>query len=188
MKSVTLVGRGPSWADCPFTDGDLWGTATCLLVDGMVEKNFTKVFAFDESNSELSKALDIALIRKIPIVGIHSYATEPFPSFDILMKLKSSYLMPTMSYMMAYALYLKYDRLNIYGIDQGPQWMYQFGKPHITHWWGIATGRGIDVRMGKGSLEWAYMAGLDKMPRAFLESEYEDTTEELNQLIGNYEK
>ncbi len=185
MKSVTLVGRGPSWTDCPFATEELWGTATCLTTDGMEDKNFTRIFAFDEvtRGSELSKALDIARIRKIPIVGRHSYATEPFPSFGILMKLKSSYLMPTMSYMMAYALYLKYDRLNIYGIDGGPQWEYQFGKPHITHWWGIATAMGVEVGMGKGSLQWAYRAGLDGMPRAFLESEYDGTPESLDELI-----
>jgi len=171
MKQVTLIGRGPSWKECPPETDELWGTATCLIAEGLKDKNFTKVFTFDRNvyNGEH----DIAKERNIPIVSDRGFATEPFDKIAIVKALRSSYFMPTMSYMIAYAIYLEYERISLYGIDTGPQWWYQFGKPYITFWLGQAIARGISVRMGVGSLQWSMQPGLDKLPRAWLKEEYE---------------
>lgn len=191
MLDITLMGRGPSWKECAFRTKELWGSATCLTVEGMDDKNFTKVFAFDDASDEftdptgeLRKAIEIARKRNIPIVSTRDYATEPYPLIDIARKFRVSYFMPTMSHMIAYALYLGYDRLYIYGIDAGPQWYYQFGKPHIIFWIGFAMGKGIDVRLGKGSLRWAYQSGMDTFPRAIMIDEYPGTPERIDSLIS----
>jgi len=159
------------------------------VTEGLCDKNFTKVFAFDRADvntldREIEKGLRIATDRDVPVVSTQPYATEPFPIWGIAAELRSTYFMPTMSYMIAYALFLKYERLFIYGIDQGPQWMLQFGKPHICHWIGVAIGRGVIIELGWGSLRWSYTLGTDKMPRAFLETEYPGTAEQLTSLIG----
>lgn len=174
MKEVTLLGMGPSRKECPYATEELWGTCDCLLKKDVKEHNFTKVFAFDSSedwDSTLPRAFTEAHKRNIPIVSIHPYATEPFLVHEVAVKLHSNYFMPTMSYMIAYALFLDYDGISIYGIDQGPQWYYQFGKCHITFWIGLALGRGARVQMGRNSVRWAYTAGLDTFPRAFMEKE-----------------
>ena len=173
MKPVTIIGRGPSWKECPFSTEELWANATCLNTTGLEDKKYTKVFAFDQinGNSPLVEALAIAKERNIPIVSTWEYATEPYPLFQIARELGSSYLMPTVSYMIAYALFLKYERLWIFGIDQGPRWDYQSGKPHIAFWLGVATGRKVSLRIGRGSLRWSYGLGLSELPIALFEGE-----------------
>lgn len=169
-KTVTLVGRGPSWKECLFNTEELWGTESCLITDGLKDKKYTKVFSFDDNDIAKQCAL-IAKERHIPFVSSHEYATEPFPMIEIAREFGSSYFMPTISFMIAYALYLKYDCLSIFGIDQGLRWDYQAGKPHVTFWLGVATGRKVNLRIGRGSLRWAYMLGLNELPLELFEGE-----------------
>jgi len=184
MKEVTLLSLGPSREHCPFETDELWGISTCLLEDDLQDKKFTKVFCVDGTFQSIndhppievksiSRAIERASELNIPMVSIHSYATEPYPLKEIVAKFKSSYLGPTISYMIAYALYYDYKKLHIYGIDQGPQLYYQLGKPKITFWLGYASALGVELVMGKGSLRWTYSAGIESVPIAWAREEYE---------------
>ena len=168
MKSVTIIGRGPSWKECPFATEELWGTATCLATEGLKDKNYTKVFAFDGVNEILTEALKEAKERNIPVVSTLSYATELYPLVPIVRHFQVSYFKTSISYMLAYAIYQGYKSIRIDGIDQGPGWLYQQGKPYITFWLGVATGRGIEYRMGRDSLKWTYRIGQNGLPEAFI--------------------
>ncbi len=182
MKEVTIVGRGESWKECQFRTSELWGCATCLVTEGMEDKNYTKVFAFDsDEDTELQKALDKAHSRNIPIVSQRPYATEPFDQIQIAKELGSSYWMPTISYAIAYAIHLQYERIFLYGIDAGKRWDYQAGKPHIVFWLGYATAKKIQLKLGVGSLRWAYKLGLNEFPQAFLELEENSLAKKLTQ-------
>ena len=90
------------------------------------------------------------------------------------MKLRSSYFLNTMTRMIAYALYLDYRKISIYGIDQGPDWGVMQARNHMCHWVGIAIGRGVDVRLGRGSMAWVYRIG--KKPDVEAELLPEDET------------
>ena len=170
MKAVTILGRGPSWKECRFNTEELWGTATCLATEGLKDKKYTKVFAFDD-DALVKQCLVIAKERNIPFVSQREFATEHYPLIEIAREFRSSYFMPTISYMIAYALYLKYDRLWIYGIDQGPRWDYQAGKSHIMFWLGVAIGRKVNLRIGRGSLRWSYGLGLNELPKLMFEED-----------------
>ena len=192
MSELTIIGRGPSWKECPFCTEELWGAASCLITEGLKDKNYTKVFAFDDMDTparidELGRCMEIANSRNIPIVSTRAYATEIFPLVEIAREFWSSYFMPTASYMMAYALYLKYGRLHIYGLDQGPRWIYQSGKPHIVHWLGVALGRKVDLRIGRGSLRWAYRLGLNEVPIAFFEDDESSIAKNIGLAIREQE-
>lgn len=155
MKPLTIVGRGNSWNECPFSTEELWGTITCLLTEGLSGKKYTKVFAFD-NDAKIKEAIEIAQRRKIPIVSLWDYATEIWPSREIVKDTRSGYFLNSLSRMLAYAIYLKYQKIFIYGIDQGPEWPQQQAKPHVCFWLGFAMGRGIDIRLGRGSMKWSY--------------------------------
>jgi len=172
MKELTILGRGPSWKDCDFRTEELWGAATCLRTNGMEDRKYTKVFAFDGDNVDiLREAIVIAKERDIPMVSTLPYATEYYPIRDVMKEFRFGYFKNTMSYMIALACYQKYERLWIYGIDQGPGLFYQMGKPYVTFWLGACFARGIDVLLGKGSLRWTYESGQNEVPKAFIESE-----------------
>jgi len=171
MRDLTIIGRGPSWKDCQFNTKELWGALTCLAVGELKDKNYTKVFAFDDENAApILVSLVEANVREIPVVSTRAYATELFPFLEIVKELRSSFFMPALSYALAYAIYLKYDTVYIHGIDAGPQWNYQLGKPHMVFWIGYAIARGIDVRLGRGSLAWSYNDGTNGSPRVFFEN------------------
>ncbi len=181
MTAVTIVGGGPSWKCCEFVTQELWGCLDNLLKPELEDKPYTKLFAFDEldgvyngvvkHNEVLEKSLEIAHQRKIPVVSNREYADIKFPTREIAREFQASYFMPTISYMIALAVYENFSPIYIHGIDAGPQWYYQFGKPHIMFWLGVATGRKIQLRLGMGSIRWAYRAGLDGFPEAIIVDE-----------------
>ena len=132
---------------CPFT-GDIWAVATCLITDGLKDKPFTKVFAMDpEETPDIAKSIKIAQERNIPIVSVRDYATEPYPTQEIVNEFETGYCRNTVSFMLALAIYLidvrkEYNDFAVYGVDQDTN-NYIKLKPLVTFWLGVATGRGI---------------------------------------------
>jgi len=160
MSKITIIGRGPSWNECQFETEDLWAPVTCLTVDGLKDKKFTKLFFFDDWKLEdISKGLAIAKERGITVVSLLSDIGERYPLKDVIRDCRSSYFLNCVSFMLAYAIHLKYGKIYLYGIDQGPSWELQQGKSHVNFWVGFALGRGIEVIMGRSSLRWAYNVG-----------------------------
>lgn len=148
-KPLTIVGRGVSWYSCPF-EGEVWGTATCLVTPGMEDKRYDKVFAFDTVNYELANALEVAKERHIPVVSGKDYATELYPLREIWNEFQTGYLRNSISYMLALAILRKYKKLNLYGVDQ--EGLYEEGRAYVTFWLGMAFGRGIDFASSNFSL------------------------------------
>jgi len=177
VSNITLLGRGPSWIECPLK-GEIWGTATCLITDGLKDINYSKVFAFDSPLiPSVRNSLDAALERNIPVVSNLNYATELFPTREVAREFRCVYLKSSMSFMIAMAIYSGYTKLRIDGIDQGPNWHYALSKPYVTFWLGVASGRDIDWEMGKGSLTWMYRLDKHNMAEPF-----EQTDNDLVQL------
>ncbi len=166
-KAVTIVGRGPSWKQCPFRTQELWGTDTCLITDGLKDKPWTRVYCFDD-NDTARQCLAIAVERNIPFISTFPFATQPYPLMAIAREFQISYFKNSVSYAMAQAIYEDYTFMRLDGIDQGPGWLLQQGKPYITFWYGVAVGRKIDVQMGPSSLGWTYRVNLHGNPEEVL--------------------
>ncbi len=183
-KEVTLLSLGPSRKECRFETEELWGVSRCLIEPDLQDKKFTKVFSIDGEwmtvndhppihQMSIRKGVDRANELGIPIVGMRSFATEKYPTNAVVAKFKTAHFGPTVTYMIAYALLYGYEKLHIYGIDQGPELYYQTGKPIVTFWLGVAMGLGVEIVMGKGSLKWTYNPGIDGIPIAWVREEYE---------------
>lgn len=148
------------------------------------DKKFTKIFSVDgiyQSVNDhppleikaIAQSIEKAKELNIPIVSIQAYATERYPLREIQRKLNSVWFVSTAAYMVAYALYYDYEKIHLYGIDQGPSLAYQVGKAPLAFWIGQAVGRGVEVVMGRGSLRWTYNSGLADFPRPYAVEEYE---------------
>ena len=149
MKELIILGTGQSWKDCPF-DAELWATSSVFSLLGIDYKKIHKVFAFDEYES-VKKDIEIAKENLIPFVSAKDYATEKYPLEEITREFGICYFRNTITYMLAYAIYKGYEKLRLYGIDQGPQWDYVTNKPYVFYWLGVATGKGIKVELAKTS-------------------------------------
>ncbi len=186
MPGVTLCGSGPSWKFCEDKTKEMWGNLCNIIKPGLSDKKWTKLFVFDglmgtendvvRKNELLEKSIEVANQKGITIIGNQPFCTEQYPIQEVVRKFNASYFMPSMSYMIAYALYLGHDTIYLHGIDGGPQWHYQFGKPQIMFWIGYATALKVRIRMGADSLRWAYQVGLDTFPKAYLVNEVYDCT------------
>ena len=201
MKDLTILSMGPSRTDCPFQTKELWGVYRCILEPDLQDKKFDKLFCVDGINQSINdhppieiksitKSIEKAKELGIPMVGFRQYdwPTEYYPLKEIVRKLKCNNFGPTPSWMIAYALYLGYERIELYGIDQGPDLAYLLGKDKMAFWIGYAIGMGVDVHLGLGSLKWSYSGGLAEVPIAWASEEYEKLyvkTVEDNERLAN---
>lgn len=150
MKELILLGGGGSRIDCPY-DAEVWTTSTVLLQPETKLESISKVFAIDVY-PQVRDSLTIAQKHNIPIISTRDYATEPYPWKEIIATFKSKYFRNTMSYMLAMAIYKAYEKLRLYGVDQGPDYDYIANKPYVMYWLGVATGRGIEFEVPKSGL------------------------------------
>lgn len=152
MKELILLGRGPSWKECPF-DVEVWATSTVLLDPKVEPTLLSKVFAFDDFTKEgIRKSVGLAKELSIPVVSFHDFATEKYPLAEITSHFNSRYLRNTISYMLALSIYQGYEKLRLYGVDQGPAWDYLSTKPYVTFWLGVALGRGIQYELARSTM------------------------------------
>ena len=152
MKELILLGRGSSAEQCTY-DAEVWCASSVLLMPEIKLECISKAFAFDVwSIPELRESVEKARAYSIPVISTEEYASEPYPLQQIKEEFNSSYFRPTVSYMLALAIYRGYEKLKLYGIDQGPEWIYLAGKPYVTFWLGVATGRGIEYELSSNCL------------------------------------
>lgn len=158
MKEVTILAKGKTRTQCPFV-GDIWG------VSNVWEKfkddpkfRVDKIFYFD--NDPVTRDTWVPWVRenlKVPIVSWQAFADEPYPDEEITAQ--SWAKMPcrnvpfysnSLCYMIAYAIYLGYDKISLYGCDMVWGSEYVLEKGGMEHWIGIAQGRGIEVFVAPG--------------------------------------
>lgn len=152
MEEVILLGRGPSWKQCPY-DAEVWAASTVLLDSEIRFERISKVFAFDPlSAPDIGRSVELAKEHSIPVVSDKDYATERYPSREIEDKYVFLYFNNTISYMLGMAIYQGYKKIRLFGVDQGPQWKYLANKPYVMFWMGVAVGQGIEVEISRNCL------------------------------------
>jgi hypothetical protein len=166
-KHIVILGKSGSGYLCPFDGDEHWGvnnvasqTALCPDCEGkgkkeeisclkcqgtgkilQYERKFDKLFAFDF----LDKAYTDEMKKYAPVMSWQPYADIRYPLEDVLAEFKTRYFTNTISYMIAYAAYLKASKISVYGVD------ISFGAPYaqenrgVEYWLGRAQERGIEV-------------------------------------------
>lgn len=167
MKEITLLGGGKTANLCEL-EGEFWVTYKILpSVDPVSECG--KVF-IDGNEYRRRGAIALAKSNNVPIVSTESYATEPFPLEEIVKRFKIPYFTCTLSYMIAYAIYLGYEKIRLFGMDPPEEWEHKADKPRITYWLGVAKGLGIEYELTPGSKLWAIMQ--ESVARQYRVSEF----------------
>ena len=171
---VSILGKGLSGLVCPFDADEIWGVnnvASQLMNcpecngEGKVQKEgqkrktkctkckgegkilwypqrIHKLFAFD---SGLEPEYIEDMKKYSPVVSWQPWADIPFPLEEIKEQFKTTYFTNTISYMIAYAIYLKVDKISVYGVDAS------FGAPYaqenrgVEYWLGRAEQSGIEL-------------------------------------------
>lgn len=182
-KELIILGTGPSRHECPF-DCETWGvnaTYTQREQRETVNEPFRhdKLFITDYLFSvQGTLHFDINRIKRLvdaygtqvltlhPIrLGKHKLESTPYPLKKVMRKLGSEYLSSTISYMLAYALYVSttarngkvelrpdaYTKLRLFGIDMSSSLEYRLQKGGVEFWLGYAQGLGIEYTVATES-------------------------------------
>lgn len=142
MKEVIILGTGGTAVECPF-DKETWG----INLAYKTAKRLDKLFMADPPDMSNHEELEEARHK----FGMEIVTREPFPIETTIYPKKEvvewagkDYLMPTASFVLAYALFKGYKRIWTYGIDCLDDG-YAHQLPCMNWWCGFAHGRGIEV-------------------------------------------
>jgi len=81
----------------------------------------------------------------------HQLKTTIYPLEEIVEKFQSVFFTSTICYMLAYALHLGYNKIDLYGIDHVGANSYTFEKPGVDYWVGRIQQSGGTVTTPLGS-------------------------------------
>lgn len=151
-RKVAIVGFALSSRDkAPFTDPDveIWGVNELYKavprVDVLFELHDRFWLTQKERNPEHLKWLQET---SIPVYMLDHYDDIPksirFP-IEIITKEFGTYFTNSISYLIALAIYLKFDEIGVYGVDMATDSEYGSQRPSVEYFIGVAKGRGIDV-------------------------------------------
>ncbi|KKN00332.1 hypothetical protein LCGC14_1138870 [marine sediment metagenome] len=152
MKELIILGLGPTRVLCPY-DKETWGVNLVYRV----AKRLDRLFIFDELY-EGRKDFSLEDLRKLKCPIMHkrlrpdlNLNLEVYPIHEIIKKFNDDYFTNAICYMIAYALYLGYEKIDLYGIDHIIHQGYVMEKGGVEHWVGVAAGRGVEVMIPYGS-------------------------------------
>lgn len=148
---------------CECTDADVWGLKFIWR-----KRKIHRAFMMDDLRWILARRKGRETIAelnepRIPLVCLQHYdelpLSEPYPLDEVLVKFGITYFTNTLSYMIALAVHVGYERIELYGTDMGAQSAVDVRDPRIRHqeeswsherecmnfWLGVAVGRGIQI-------------------------------------------
>ena len=145
---VTILALGTTASQCPY-NGEVW-----TLNNGYRKaERFDKLFL---CHKPPGTHLDWNEIRALDteIISLHDIPRLKmtlYPLKKIVRKFHTSYFSDTLAYMIAYALYMEYDEIKLYGADMAPAEDYIWERPGLEYWIGRAIGMGVKVWTPPGS-------------------------------------
>lgn len=177
-REVSIYGGGASLRLAPFTDSDKWSVGSLY---NTLQDKVDLYFCFHNSDPihQLSKLDNIGYIDR-----------TKYPLDEIIKKFGSRYFTNSISYMIAYAIYKRYKKINLYGVDVNVSSEYVFERPSIAYWCGVANGRGITVNWSKINPLYLYGYEGDKMEKILevIDAQKEIAIKELKASVDRREQ
>ena len=154
MKDLILLAKGSTRFTCPFDGGEVWGVNDVGTFPEFKGRHIDRIFTFDPRSSDwLEKA------RVAPIWSWQPYADQMYPLRGVVdrffgkdIPLEKAYFTNTISYMLALAIYERFERVRLYGVDAPYGGIYFMEKAGLEYWIGRAQEAGIEVVPCEGSL------------------------------------
>lgn len=149
-RKVAIVGYAPSSRDlAPYNDKTfkIWGVNELYKivprVDVLFELHDRKWF---RSKARNPRHLEWLKTTEIPVFTLQKFNDIPasikYPIEDVKKFLApyNGYFTNSISYMIALAIMLQFDEIHIYGVDMATDEEYQFQRPSVEFYLGIAAG------------------------------------------------
>jgi hypothetical protein len=143
MKRVAIIGRGSRW-ECGYTDpGEKWVVSSAFFRQkGPADKIF-QIHATDVWEEGLkNERYRVVLAYSAP--GFESCEKLPYKA---ILDAFGPVLSSSVGWMLAYALFLGYDEIALYGVDMIADYEYGSQRDYLFYLIGWARSRGINVIM-----------------------------------------
>lgn len=143
---IIIVGKGIGWDNAPplSLDYQVLGITQCNLrreFDRVIDMNDYSDNRWGEEETEgylASKELTKA--KSVPYIDLEHYPLEKVIEF-----FGTDYFSNTVDYAIALAIYEGYTEIDLYGINMAVGSEYEFEKPGVDFWCGVAIGKGVKV-------------------------------------------
>jgi hypothetical protein len=145
IKTINIVGRGQGKLDGLNDPAEKW---TCNYYLPGVDIMFDMHKAWDFPGQDEQHAITRAN-------GCRLMGLDDYPISEIQNRFKTEFFSNVICYMIAYALYLDYDRLQLWGCAIEPaadDGSIIRNHPGVEYWVGYAQGMGKDVKVYGNSL------------------------------------
>ena len=179
---VNIIQKGRGWNLAPST-GESWGGNLVLHFRpvGLVFEMHDITGEYLPGVPWLEPKRFVHTYRKakalnIPIIGLDEYEFEglkfqKYPMREIVEEFDETLFSCTTDYMLAYAIYKKYDKIDVYGVNVEMGEEYYFERPSVEFWRGMAKGRRIDINFhgpttvgkSKKSIVYGYLKTQDEI-------------------------
>lgn len=161
---VIILGKGTGWEDAPFYYGDeniqTWGLNNHIMsrpFDLLFEPHDLEWYLehceekswFHKCPNRYKQHIEKVNELGVPYLTQKKYdflpTSQPYPVEEICEEFGIDLFGGGIDYMVAYAIYKKAEAIDIYGVhtEGDTEWEYQ--KPSLQFWVGVAVGRGIPI-------------------------------------------
>jgi hypothetical protein len=155
-KELLIVGRGNGWKSAPH-DIEAWGVRQLIG-----KRPLAKVFEMHLLENTIDDQRRSR--KKAEEMGIPYYTADNYPLDKIIKYFKTDFFSNSLCYAIALAIYEGVEKVDLYGINQVNEGVYQ--KCGIDYWCGQVMGRGIGLTVN-GRLS-AVMKTKDRLPYGYL--------------------
>ena len=187
QKKVAIVGFAPSWVEAPFDNPEfeIWGENTLYRRIPRFTRWFDihplETFTKEKKQTDNYLAELDALNVPVYLQKAHPMVKKSiaYPIEAIKKKLETDYFTNSISYMIALAIYERFEEIHVYGVDMAQDSEYSDQRPSCEFFLGIAKGMGIKVHVPVGAnlLKTMFQYGYDDLKQdAFTEKEKQRIT------------
>ncbi len=172
MKELIILGIGEGKELCPF-DKETWVIAKGIMplaskdekVRAKAPRRIDRIFNMDKADDMLSFKKEsghwggytletfVKIMNETGAPFVTSYCIPglehcaPYPLKEITERYGVMYFTNTICFMIAQALYEKYDAIDLWGVNQAGRIEYVNERRGVEFWLGLAAGMGTKVRI-----------------------------------------
>jgi len=162
MKHIIIIGKGFGCELAPpLSEGhEIWGINNVICwreVDLAFFMDRRDVCAAEDkptATQEFDETMWTAAERGTPVIVSDGPADDygdakiiRYPLREVLADVGHPYINYSIDYMLAYAIHIKVDKIDTYGVNMQYSTSYRTQIPSSEYWIGFARGRGIEVNL-----------------------------------------
>ncbi len=201
-NTVAIVGSHPrTRGDFDFAreDADIWvfnealATNWCKRADAVFQLHSPTIWRSTQNRND-PKHYEWLQNTTVPVYMQDHYEDVPasikYPLDELFTDLfgdrkQIPYITSSVAYALAMAVYLKYKRIEVYGVEMETNTEYGHQRIGVAFWVGVAIGRGIEVDFHSDSILNAPLYGYEGSHRID-KSEFEERIKELNKHSAKF--